>query len=410
MLNNTNNNPGTEGVHKPCHKQKNILLLVLFLTLFLTFVLDHSIDRSGQLRGDISPFLNQRRTNRTITCLGGSSTAGGGLSAGDEHAYPYYLSLLLGTKVFNMGHGTTNTLYTALNFQNLVHPSSSIITWEFAINDWYYDCEANRDSLLFFIDQVKHMDKPPTLVFILLWNTPFTIPTEQDVKHCLMPLLKDQLIIDVNDWVLSECTMNRDCKNKDFVADRHHMNDRAHKYVANELQRIILHTPLGFRPLGTDNQKDTLFSQFKRPLLSFTNLFDTPTTLKINDNRLKFKLYGKNAPYRLDSQRALILPPCSRPYQMNTALLKIKYVLLGSIEGDVKEVKIRSNNNLEFTAVHIKIADYHAYYEHWFQPSRSTPTAAIYICADAFVSVRWMTVLHESTETNITRTSQFSAV
>ena len=161
--------------------------------------------------------------NGSITCLGGSSTTGVTL-ASQEESYPSILSKLLSNHtVYNMAHGATKTLYAGYNFENLVDPTSSIIIWEFAQNDGNSkgDCELKKDKFFIFYNQIinRMVSKKPTLIFVMLWDVGFDVPPKMgtNIKTCFAPLLKNQLVIDVCDYVKSECNINEDCDRLDFV-------------------------------------------------------------------------------------------------------------------------------------------------------------------------------------------------
>jgi len=346
-------------------------------------------------------------TRSVVTCLGGSSTAGGG-KISFQGQYPTILRDLLNkdtkytrSQVYNMAHGTTNTFYTALNFKSLVRPESSVITWEFAINDWYKNCNATRDALLFFMDQVQGMTTKPTVIFIILWNTPFVIPPKRNVWNCIAPLLKNQLVINVNAFVDAECSRTQ-CKKTDFVSDRHHMNNRMHSFVARELYSLLKK-----RQRPVDFLKNTTRQPVRlerNMLLTHSVLFDKPS---INDYPdLKYIFFGHGEPNRKDRQVGMVLQNCNHSFQMSVdPKWKICFVNFGALNGvkplrgSSKDImpylfdKLQTKVPLSHIDAPFKLPNYHGYFNDWYKPDKYLNFTRMSVCAKREWSLRWISVI-----------------
>jgi hypothetical protein len=278
------------------------------------------------LRSQQIKYLQTAPPIHSIICLGGSATAGGG-GILHHQQYPSILEKMLQqhhqqSTVLNMAHGKTNTFYTALNFDSLVPSNASVITWEFSINDPYsltrQALNEYIDQMELFMDMVNQHPNKPTIVFIMLWDTPFTLPPHSTVWDNLRHLLKNQPIVDVNKWINSKNSNNR----LDFVNDQHHPNELVHQYIANELLNIILvdkqsnlfmdHRVNAF-PFRS---KNTIFNgRFHRPSRTKSILFDIPNLKEFyqvhNVNKQPLKIHGKSYYYRKDRELSLKIPSCS---------------------------------------------------------------------------------------------------
>ena len=296
-------------------------------------------------------------TPRTIVCVGGSATAGGGPEGGMllSHQYPFVLQQLLHSpedRVLNMAHGATDTLYAALNFNTLIPPNATHIVWEFAINDPYNIkyLDEYLDQIELFMDMVAQHPRQPTVIFVMLWNTPFSLPPRTSVRDHLRSTLAHELVVDVDDWINQKtCMLRNTCRETsgttdvpaslldhrlhsqsmqlgvkaDFVVDQHHPTSMVHQYIAQELSKIIqlLSTSTDqhnkrqhrggfrFRTQGT-----TFHNRFQRPSRTQSILFDAPNlelyySTVVKDQPLT--LVGKSDINRQDRHRTMRIPSCN---------------------------------------------------------------------------------------------------
>ena len=267
----------------------------------------------------------------TIVCLGGSATSGG--AVGKDHAYPNVLQNLLSNNnytkanVMNFGHGTTNTLYAALNFDAMVPPDATHVTWEFAINDEYpnmaYTHDEYIDQIGLFMDQIQQHPNNPIVIFVMLWNTPFAIPPVTDVLDQLQSVLQDQLVVNVNAYIIqyNEHALAASVvwdthpiplplgKHK-FVVDYSHPTVSVHKYIADNLYRIFSETksnkPFPFR------SKAMFGNRFRRPARTSSILFDSPKLDRPqNYHQQPLTMHGKADKRRSDRIFSSRLPTCN---------------------------------------------------------------------------------------------------
>ena len=126
----------------------------------------------------------------TIVANGGSATAGGGGVGESDRYYAHFVRYWRqlhvtppGTElaVVPRGHGTRHSLHSAVFAANLLPPAADVLFWEFAINDfgYHFPDAANRPAqeramLLAWLTEVSKMTpKPPYVVLVYLWRTPF---------------------------------------------------------------------------------------------------------------------------------------------------------------------------------------------------------------------------------------------
>tara|TARA_B110001450_G_C17624545_1_gene482607 strand:+ start:213 stop:1394 length:1182 start_codon:yes stop_codon:yes gene_type:complete len=382
------------------------MYLSIFVGVIFAFADAMAITRNSRFFIKENSINNKKllaKNNTVVTCLGGSSTAGGG-KISLQGQYPTILRDLLNndtkynrSKVYNMAHGNSNTFYNALNFKSLVRPESSVITWEFAINDWYKNCIATQDALLFFMDQVQGMTTKPTVIFIILWNTPFVIPPKRNVWNCIAPLLKNQLVINVNEFVDKECSRTN-CKKTDFVSDRHHMNNRMHRFVARELYSILKNRQNLRHPI----ERDML--PHSGDMLTHSVLFDKPSIDHITD--VKYAFFGRSSPNRKDRQVGLVLQQCNDSFRMPIdPKWKICFVNFGApkkfkpLRGSSKDLmpylvdKLQTKVLLSQIDAPFKLPNYHGYFNDWYKPDKYLNFTNMSICAKTQLTLRWISVI-----------------
>ena len=144
----------------------------------------------------------------TVTSNGGSSTASGG-HVPQKHCYynkfvdyAHELNLTASevdsqrNKNFNIisyGHGFRNSLHSAVFATNFLPPTADILFWEFAINDCRYeyhrgpnnkDVAQIRSLMIAWLQEVQKMQpKPPKVILIYLWSTPFKQKQDGNVNN-----------------------------------------------------------------------------------------------------------------------------------------------------------------------------------------------------------------------------------
>lgn len=71
----------------------------------------------------------------------------------------------------NRGHGGRKSFHTAYLMHSFVPKETDLIIWEFSLND-HMDCEAQRNALIMYLDQIEKVNNPPPLVILAyLWDT-----------------------------------------------------------------------------------------------------------------------------------------------------------------------------------------------------------------------------------------------
>ena len=365
-----------------------------------------------------SPWPSSHSNPVVVACLGGSATAGGGHMPRDKQ-YASLLGAALQRQetgseggaatrkhvVLNMAHGMTDTFYALLHFNALVPRNATHVVWEYAINDPDNDCEPQKApswgctdqkrergfcpqgkcsagceerncgsggcacQLAFqamtaeyvryfrrFVEMVRNHANRPVLIFVMLWNAPFTLPHPKTLIHDrLRPLLANQLVVDVaRDWVEQKCharsARGRQCSgssNMDkamFLADDSgggagvvkryyaHPNEAIHRYIGGRLFDIIDgNGGATFRPLvevgalkktstpslrhrsGDNGAIDVERAASWR---TTSLLFDAPRLPSQDDLVARFNLTyetkGKAESNRFDRMRSVIVPACGK--------------------------------------------------------------------------------------------------
>eukprot|EP00526_Cylindrotheca_closterium_P000584 CAMPEP_0113654092 /NCGR_PEP_ID=MMETSP0017_2-20120614/28966_1 /TAXON_ID=2856 /ORGANISM="Cylindrotheca closterium" /LENGTH=545 /DNA_ID=CAMNT_0000567205 /DNA_START=1829 /DNA_END=3466 /DNA_ORIENTATION=+ /assembly_acc=CAM_ASM_000147 len=143
----------------------------------------------------ISKLIQAKKERRKfkVVASGGSTTAGGG-SQPIPQKERYYarlgdnLNILLSNiapddwdqtvQVIGQGHGTRNSLHSAVLFDSFIPSDVDLLLWEFSIND---AAELNEDlitrnsklNFLPWIHEVGKMKQPPVVILIYYWDTPY---------------------------------------------------------------------------------------------------------------------------------------------------------------------------------------------------------------------------------------------
>ena len=287
-----------------------------------------------------------------------------------------------------MAHGATDTLYAALNFNTLIPPNATHIVWEFAINDPYNInyLDEYLDQIELFMDMVAQHPRQPTVIFVMLWNTPFTLPPKSSVRDHLRSTLTHELVVDVVEWINQKtCMLRNTCLatsrttdapssvldhrlhsqtmqlgvKADFVVDQHHPTSMVHQYIAQELSKIIQllptstnqhnrHRGFRFRPQGT-----TFHNRFQRPSRTQSILFDAPNlelyySTVVKDQPLT--LVGKSDINRKDRHRTMRIPSCNdgmNPLYLDVVLSLDEQLSIASL-GDVEDSTCRQYLHVEY--------------------------------------------------------------
>lgn len=212
-------------------------------------------------------FLFKKNNSILICANGGSSTAGGGhiemesryLSAFSKYIRELNLNLAIGEKIVNRGHGTRNSLHSAIFAPNFFPPQTDLLLWEFAINDYAYGAniprenhiEQERSMLIAWLREVQKMSpKPPKVILIYLWKRPFEFNEKQETNnpvyeaHAQLARDFDFVVGHVNlasyfDELHAEKMLSyEDLKNL-FLSDRHHPNVAGHLAVSFLLLNLL---------------------------------------------------------------------------------------------------------------------------------------------------------------------------
>jgi len=130
-----------------------------------------------------------------IVANGGSTTAGGGhrsLPDGQRYysRFADHLNNILSSKrtgvphqpieTIGQGHGGRSSLHSAINFDKFIPSDTDLLFWEFSINDvadYRYNQENRfntaKQNFVAWLQKVNAMEKPPMVVLIYYWNSPF---------------------------------------------------------------------------------------------------------------------------------------------------------------------------------------------------------------------------------------------
>ncbi|CAJ1941862.1 unnamed protein product [Cylindrotheca closterium] len=212
----------------------------------------------------IAKLIQAREEDRTfkVVANGGSTTAGGGSTPMYRNERYYarlgnYVNDLLSNiradgwnqtvQVIGQGHGTRNSLHSAVLFDSFIPPDADLILWEFSIND---AAELEEDlimqnaklNFLPWIHEVGKMKQPPLVILIYYWDTPYhhdkttmaivgrAFQSHGDIArqfdfvagHINMATYVDELGLS-SCWNFSECP---------FLNDVHHASDLGHLATA----------------------------------------------------------------------------------------------------------------------------------------------------------------------------------
>ena len=363
----------------------------------------------------------------SIACVGGSSTAGGG-HIPERDQYPALLQDKFGPalSVFNMGHGGMDTTYAALNFNSMVPANTTVVIWEFAINDGA--TPADVEAFRFFLEQVDSHPRRPAVVFIFFWDV---IPPKKSqwnphggahpVYTNLEPLVRDYVVLDAGKWVTDTMKAHPECKRSDFVADAHHPSKGVHHYVAEQLGKLVPTAFLRKRPRPQPH-----FAKFGLQIRTASWLFDSPTLdtwPASSGNRPLLKRVGKADPVRKDRQLRAIVPLCagtsaglcfpSLQPRVNEFILAVNVGPSQSSPG--VRAFWNSSSPLEFPArpsfswiPPYRGSKAHGYYWRWFAGQPALPSGELCVCSTASAltwkrSIRWVVALMSSSRVEADR-------
>lgn len=321
--------------------------------------------------------LVSTQTEFSICPNGGSATAGGGLNNRHELYSNRLVNYLKGrhvtqpntiVNITQRGHGTRNSLHSALMMDNYIPPNTDIVLWEFAINDYGYNFENDskrasetRNELLFWLDRVAAVQpQPPLVILVYLWKRPYQHDENGSIvnpvfdQHQKLAAHYDFVVGHVNlASYIQELNLTEEIAKKVFLADQHHPNAIGHAVVGFLLLELLIRekdivsqdilleesnngklatmTANGKKPTyqwncGTEtegkrfvyrrvqpNPKDT-----PKPLASFTtelpkntDVFPRMMTVEVSSSSLvKTTLLGKTAENRDDRLLSSTLPCC----------------------------------------------------------------------------------------------------
>mmetsp|Transcript_43087 Transcript_43087/g.104281 ORF Transcript_43087/g.104281 Transcript_43087/m.104281 type:complete len:591 (-) Transcript_43087:466-2238(-) len=224
----------------------------------------------------ISKLMQNRIDCRKVTIVanGGSTTAGGGPQPIPQNERYYsllaqFLNFLRSkirpqgecnetVEVFGLGHGTRNSLHSAMLFDSFIPSDADLILWEFSIND---AAELNEDlvmrnaklNFLPWIHEVSKMKQPPAVILIYYWDSPYhrdnttmSIVGRSFRAHGDIARQFDFVIGHINMAIyidglgLSACWSNAECP---FLNDVHHASSLGHLATAFLLLNCM--SPLG---------------------------------------------------------------------------------------------------------------------------------------------------------------------
>jgi len=148
-----------------------------------------SIYDENAYHGLISKLVQAKRKgqNFTVVAHGGSTTAGGAGVLKEDRYYSRFadfLNLLLSrsdvsegahqpVKSIGQGHGSRNSLHSAILFDNFVPPDTDLLLWEFSINDSgqrklpeRVRLKLSKMNLIAWLHEVEKMERPPKVLLI----------------------------------------------------------------------------------------------------------------------------------------------------------------------------------------------------------------------------------------------------
>ena len=160
----------------------------------------------------LSPLTFQEQdiehTPITVTANGGSSTAGGGHVPQKNRYYEKFVDYIhelnltasevdsqrnKNFDIISRGHGIRHSLHSAVFASNFLPPTTDILFWEFAINDFPYNRRnikkseyfaQMRSMMIAWLQEVQKMQpKPPKVLLIYLWKTPFQQKQDGNVNN-----------------------------------------------------------------------------------------------------------------------------------------------------------------------------------------------------------------------------------
>lgn len=202
-----------------------------------------------------------------IVASGGSTTAGGGKPTvpGDYRyfgRFTDYLKNLLsinhtGIECIDQGHGTRNSIHTAVLYDQFIPLDADLLIWEFSINDSADPDLRNevkiqhtaKHSFLALMNQIKNMEQPPFVMLVYYWDAPYhrSRNTSEVVGNSFrangdIARHFDFVVGHVNMISYIEELQFKGCRGRDgcpFLSDKHHASYLGHIATAYLLLNLL---------------------------------------------------------------------------------------------------------------------------------------------------------------------------
>ena len=193
-----------------------------------------------------------------LTTLGGSSSC-------YMHGYGEYIRNRSAGNVtwWNPSQGSSGSDWAALFLDSLVPQNTSVVLWEFAINDWWIRpagiSEANfhQQVLKLFLRRLVHRIPKVTIGIVVLWQ-PYALkcwpecPRDEMKWNLSLPVLQHYSESIASFAVDANALGKRWFTNRThLLADRHHPTDAGHAMIA---EAVLLH--LRSRAAATPSSRD----------------------------------------------------------------------------------------------------------------------------------------------------------
>lgn len=212
----------------------------------------------------IKTFVTQE--NVVICANGGSSTAGGGGVVQRKRYFARLADYLTVIKksmttsqpqgvvhAIDRGHGARHSLHTAVFSSNFIPANVDLLLWEFAINDYGYHIPdetrviQERSIFLAWLQEVEKIKpKPPKVILIYLWRTPFQLDAYQKIdnpvftSHNRMAKHFDFVVGHVNvASYFDDIPLPFQDTKQLFLADNHHPNGMGHLAISYLLLAML---------------------------------------------------------------------------------------------------------------------------------------------------------------------------
>jgi hypothetical protein len=202
--------------------------------------------------------------------------------------------------IIERGHGSRNSLHSALLADSYFPPNIDILLWELAINDMTNGIRdknlkriEEKNQLIVWLEQVSKIKPRPSLVVLAyLWNTPFQIgngkvPNDVFISHQRVAAEYEFVVGHVNlASYVEELQWGKESSQKFLLAVQHHPSRMGHTVLAHLLLDLVIDeerqvtdanittqkTPYQWA-CGTESTGKRLIKnrvQGKRPVASFT--------------------------------------------------------------------------------------------------------------------------------------------